>query len=54
MYVAKRAGRDRVVTFSSDTPAGDGRDARREGGAGPYADRPADRALAPASPAVEP
>jgi predicted signal transduction protein with EAL and GGDEF domain len=54
MYVAKRAGRDQVVTFSSETPADGGRYARRDGGAGPHGDRAADHALAPAFPAVEP
>jgi diguanylate cyclase (GGDEF)-like protein len=54
MYVAKRAGRDQVVTFSREPPAGDGRYVPRDGGAGSHSDRAADRALAPASPALEP
>jgi diguanylate cyclase (GGDEF)-like protein len=54
MYVAKRAGRDQVVTFASEAPAGGGQYAAREGGAGPHGDRVADRALAPASSAAGP
>ena len=54
MYVAKRAGRDRVVTFASEAPAHDSLDVARESSAYALGERVPDRALAPASPSLEP
>ncbi len=54
MYVAKRAGRDQVVTFAGQASAPGGRNAARVDMAAARGDRAPDRALAPAAPAVEP